>query len=37
MGGCGIVGVGCMVVGDVDMVECNLSHMLDGRRVFLQA
>ena len=37
MGGCGIVGVGCMVVGDVDMVGHNLFHMLGGRRVFLQA
>ena len=37
MGGCGIGGVGCMVVGGVGMVESNLFHMLGGRRVFLQA
>ena len=37
MGGCGIEGVGCTVVGGVGTVECNLFHMLGGKRALLQA
>ena len=34
---CEIEGVRCMVVGGVGTIERNLFHMLDDKRVFLQA